>query len=188
MIAEIVGLGLDPGLEPKLERFFELFAKWNRRINLSGAGTGPALREQVADCLHVVPFLSAGERVVDVGSGGGLPVVVAALAQPMAQFVALEPVHKKHAFLRTAARELELANLLALPERFEEHLVRDFDVAMSRATFDLRDWLAFGAKLVHPGGRVIGFEAVRRADLDPVERHVYKIGEKPRAIVIRHRP
>jgi 16S rRNA (guanine527-N7)-methyltransferase len=168
-------------------RFIDLFEKWNRSINLSAASTRAEISSHVEDSLHVVPHLHAASRVLDVGSGGGFPVVIAALALPEVQFTALEPVHKKHAFLRTAARELALANLDARADRLEDHEGLDYDVAMSRATFDLKDWLAMGLERVRVGGLVLGFEAQTRTDLEGVERDVYTLDGKPRAIVIKRR-
>jgi 16S rRNA (guanine527-N7)-methyltransferase len=166
-------------------RFLDLFAKWNRSINLSAAATRPEISLHIEDSLHVVPHLRAASHVLDVGSGGGFPVVIAAIALPEVQFVALEPIHKKHAFIKTAARELGLANLEAFAERLEDHARADYDIAMSRATFDLADWLELGSKRVRAGGTVLGFEAVERPDLGVVERDAYTIDGKARAIVIR---
>lgn len=171
----------------RLEAFLDLFEKWNRSINLSAASTRAELREHLADSLHVVPVLSTAGSVLDVGSGGGFPVVIAAISLPAVSFVSLEPVHKKHAFLRTAARELGLSNLDARAERLEDHAARDYSAAMSRATFDLREWLEMGLERVQPGGIVLGFEAVPRSDLPPVTRHEYEIAGKRRAIVIARR-
>jgi len=167
--------------------FVDLFEKWNRSINLSAASTRGEIGSHVEDCLHVVPHLRGASTVLDVGSGGGFPVVIAALALPETRFVSLEPVHKKQAFLKTAARELGLPNLEARAERIEDHERRDYDVAMSRATFDLKDWLAMGLERVRPGGLVLGFEAQTRTDLENVERDPYTLDGKPRAIVIARR-
>lgn len=167
--------------------FLDLFEKWNRSINLSAASTRAELSDHLADSLEVVPLLAGARRVLDVGSGGGFPVVAAAIALPDVQFTSLEPVHKKNAFLKTCARELSLRNLTALCERLEDHPAHDYDAAMSRATFDLRDWLTMGLERVVAGGRVLGFEAVPRTDLPPVVRHVYEIAGKRRAIVIATR-
>jgi 16S rRNA (guanine527-N7)-methyltransferase len=166
-------------------RFLELFEKWNRSINLSGASTRAEISLHIEDSLHVIPHLRAASHVLDVGSGGGFPVVIAAMALPEVQFVSLEPIHKKHAFIKTAVRELGLANLDAFAERLEDHGRVDYDVAMSRATFDLADWLALGTKRVRTGGVVLGFEAIERTDLGPVERDAYTIDSKARAIVIK---
>lgn len=175
--------------EPALRSFITLFEKWNKSINLSAARTREELEHHIRDCLHVVPHLAIASSVLDVGSGGGLPVVIAALSLPEVSFTALEPVHKKHAFLRTAARELRLANLEAFATRIEDHDRRDYDAACSRATFDLGEWLSLGLTYVRPGGFVVGFEAVERTDLPvPIERHSYDLDDKTRAIVIARRP
>lgn len=180
--------GIDTARAAVLEQFLDLFEKWNRSINLSAASSRDELRTHVADSLQVVPLLHGFSRVLDVGSGGGFPVVVAAICLPACAFVALEPVHKKHAFLRAAARELGLTNLTALAMRVEDHEARDYDAAMSRATLDLRAWLDLGSRHVRPGGIVLGFEAVRRDDLPAqVERHEYVLDGKPRAIVVLRR-
>lgn len=169
----------------QLHRFADLFAKWNKRINLSGASSRDDIEDHVCDSLHVVPFLPTSGSVLDVGAGGGLPVVIAAICLPATQFTALEPIHKKHAFLRTVARELELVNLEAHARRIEDHPVRDYDVAMSRATFDLREWILRGLELVRVGGKVVGFEATERKDLPPpFERHVYELNDKRRRAII----
>ena len=178
-------LGIDASCATKLNSFITLFEKWNKSINLSAASSRGDLLGHVNDSLHVVPRLRASKRVLDVGSGGGFPVVIAAICLPGVEFVSLEPVHKKHAFLRTAARELGLANLEARAERLEDHPAADYDAAMSRATFDLREWLEAGAKRVVPGGVVLGFEAVRRDDLPSmVERDSYNIDGKSRSLVV----
>jgi 16S rRNA (guanine527-N7)-methyltransferase len=169
----------------KLDSFVDLFEKWNRSINLSAATTRTELLEHVTDSLEVVPYLEGRGRVLDVGSGGGFPVVIAAICLPAVQFTALEPVHKKHAFLRTAARELGLANLEAHARRLDDHDVRDYDAAMSRATFDLAEWLTRGSEFVVPTGVVLGFEAVPRDDLPPAaQRHSYELAGKQRAIIV----
>ncbi|HWO18383.1 MAG TPA: 16S rRNA (guanine(527)-N(7))-methyltransferase RsmG [Kofleriaceae bacterium] len=176
-------------IEPsKLAQFQDLFLQWNRRINLSAARTPDEVDAHVRDSLEAVPHLAGSLRVIDVGSGGGFPVLIAALALPALSFTALEPIHKKHAFLRTAARELGLSNLEALAQRVEDHARHDYDAATSRATFDLREWLLLGARLVRPGGLVLGFEATPRDDLPAqLERHAYELDGKRRAIVL-HRP
>lgn len=178
-------LSLESSLSRNLSAFVTLFEKWNRSINLSAASSRDEITEHLVDSLHVVPLLAGRGRVLDVGSGGGFPVVVAAICLPECSFTALEPVHKKHAFLRTAARELRLVNLEARAERLEDHGTRDYDAAISRAMFDLAEWLARGREYVAAGGIVLGFEAVERADLPPrVERSVYDLRGKRRAIVI----
>jgi 16S rRNA (guanine527-N7)-methyltransferase len=165
-----------------MDEFIGLFMKWNERINLSAASTREEVEEHIQDSRAVVPLVSG--RVLDVGSGGGFPVVVAAIERPDVRFVALEPNHKKHAFLREVTRTLSLSNLETRCERLEAHPDTSYDVAMSRATFDLLAWLEIGAKHCRAGGRVLGFEGLPRTDLPATARRIaYSVVPKQRAII-----
>jgi 16S rRNA (guanine527-N7)-methyltransferase len=185
-------LALPADLRAPLAAFATLFHKWNQRINLSASRDEAEIGLHVADCLHLVPFLRSAiaswrlqpAPVLDVGAGGGFPAVVVAICLPEAHVTALEPVHKKHAFLRTAARELALGNLTPLAERVETHARRNYAAATSRATLDLRDWLLLGLDRIEPGGSVFGFEATPRDDLPGgTARHPYLHQDRQRAIV-----
>jgi len=175
-------------IDGKLKEFRDLFLKWNDKINLSAAASASDVDAHIRDSSSVVAHLCEARTVIDVGAGGGFPVVVAAISLPDVLFTALEPVRKKHAFLRTAARELGLTNLDARAQRVEDHDARDYDVAMSRATFDLREWILLGLTLVRPGGFVIGFEATQRDDLPtPFTRHAYDLAGKTRSLILATR-
>jgi 16S rRNA (guanine527-N7)-methyltransferase len=190
----LASLRLPLGHEPQLHAFAALLLRWNRAINLSAARTELEIHDHIIDSLHAVPHLQAphlappASSILDVGAGGGLPAVVLAICLPGAHITALEPVHKKHAFLRTAARELDLANLDAFAVRLEDHPRDNYDAALSRATFDLREWLLLGLARVRPAGIVLGFEAVPRDDLPPAtRRYPYALESKARAIVALRR-
>ena len=197
LAAALAALGLPSTLEAPLLGYAALFQKWNQRINLSAARGSDELHDHIMDCLHLVPHLHALAataaastlRLLDVGAGGGLPAAVVAICRPDTHIIALEPVHKKHAFLRAVARELALPNLDARAERLEDHAHHDYAAATSRATFDLRDWLLLGLERVAPGGTVFGFEAIPRHDLPPgTQRYPYTHRGRGRAIVALPRP
>jgi 16S rRNA (guanine527-N7)-methyltransferase len=158
-----------------LTAYRDLLLRWNERVNLTAARTAEEVDAHVADCLRLLPHLPARGRLIDVGAGGGLPAVVIAIERPELAVTALEPTHKKHAFLRTAARELGLANLDPRAERWEDHAEREYDAATSRATFAIDRWLEIGATLVRAGGVVLGMEGSDRLDPLPpaVTRHPY---------------
>ncbi|HKE17550.1 MAG TPA: 16S rRNA (guanine(527)-N(7))-methyltransferase RsmG [Kofleriaceae bacterium] len=187
---DLPSAGVDPDLADKYVRYLILLSKWTATTNLVATSTSPRdlVVHHLADCLALIPHLGSARRVVDVGSGGGLPGVVLAIARPAIEVTALEPVHKKHAFLATARRELALTNLHPLPERDDDHRERPdfspYDVAVSRAVFALGDWLARGLHLVHSAGLVLAMEGRDRQVLPPrAIRHPYRLTDRDRAII-----
>lgn len=140
-----------------LARFGQLLMEWNARINLTGARTVDALvREHLPDAFAVASLLTEPCRLVDVGSGGGLPALPLAILRPTLRLTLVEPLSKKVAFLRTAVRELGLAGAVSIEARRAEELTpAAFDVAMSRATFAPEVWVRLAAGLVRPGGRIL---------------------------------
>ena len=124
-----------------------LFLRWNAKINLSAARSIELLDQHIADCVFVAGQMPTSGTLLDVGAGGGLPSVVIAICRPTLSVVALEPVHKKTAFLRTAARELGLGNFEAHAERMNDHARRDYDAAIAR-------WLG-ARELAAPCGEIL---------------------------------
>jgi len=174
----------------KLSAYVDLLLRWNAKINLTAARTVDDAMQHVIDCLAVVGHVPpTAVRLVDVGAGGGLPAVVIAILRPTLHVTAVEPIHKKHAFLRTAARELGLPNLNPIAARLEDLPDADWDVATSRATFALDEWLRDGVRLVRPGGWVLGLEGADEVALPPgAQRHPYPLSNRKRAIVSMQRP
>jgi 16S rRNA (guanine527-N7)-methyltransferase len=141
-----------------LTRYASLLLTWTARINLTGAVSLDDLAaEHLPDAFALASRLSGAGRIdaVDVGSGGGLPALPLAILCPNLTFQLVEPVAKKAAFLRTAVRELELSARVTIAIKRAEVLVpAAFDVAISRATLPPPAWIALGAQLVRPGGRI----------------------------------
>ena len=191
--AESLGVELDRAAIERLVGYLGLLGKWSRRINLVAGGTERDWVERhLVDSLAVLPHLRADDgRLIDVGSGAGLPGAVLAMARPALSVTSLEPIHKKHAFQSAVKRELGLVNFEPLAERVEQHLARtaatrDYDVAVSRATFAVEQWLERGAELVRAGGRVLAMEGRAVESLPPgVARHPYALGGRSRAILVR---
>lgn len=175
-----------PAATAPLERFVALFGTWNQRINLSAARTPDEIAQHVIDSLAVVPFLRDARRIVDVGSGGGFPGIIVSCCLPDKSVTLIEPIRKKTAFLSTAARELGLRRVTIEARRAEPALDRDYDAAMSRATFALEEWLALGQQLVRAGGVVLGMEGREQISLAARDsRHPYPLGDRDRAIIVR---
>src|SRR5438309_56463 len=120
-----LGVPLDHIAIDRLLAYLALLQRWNATYNLT-AVRDPAdmLVQHLFDCLAVVAPLArqAGDRgrLLDVGSGGGLPGVVVAAVCPEWQVVCVDSVGKKAAFVRQVAVELRLANLRAEHARVEQ--------------------------------------------------------------------
>jgi 16S rRNA (guanine527-N7)-methyltransferase len=165
-----------------LGRYGESLLRWNAHINLTAARSIDALvSEHFIDAFALARRLDRQARVVDVGSGGGLPAIPLALLRPSLAVELVEPIAKKAAFLRTAIRELGLGDRLAVRVTRGETLAteqpRSFDAGISRATLAPEKWLVLAARLVRPGGRVF---ALTTADAlpDRANREVYLDGRR----------
>jgi 16S rRNA (guanine527-N7)-methyltransferase len=158
------GGALPAGVAARLAAYLALLAKWNQTYNLT------AIREpermithHVLDALAVLPHLPprAGLRVLDVGSGGGVPGIPLAIARPTWHVVLLDSNHKKGAFVQQALIELSLVNAEAVVARVEDYApAAPFDVVISRAFADLATFAASSARHLAPGGRLIAMKGV----------------------------
>jgi 16S rRNA (guanine527-N7)-methyltransferase len=150
------GLPLDGAQVDALLRFGELLLEWSARINLTGARALDTLvSEHFPDAFALAATLDGPSRLVDVGSGGGLPAIPLVLLRPSLRATLVEPLAKKVAFLRTAVRELGLGNAVEVVQARAEALpAGTFDAAMSRATFAPAAWVRVARRLVGPGGRI----------------------------------
>ena len=112
-LAGKAGLGLDPQQTAQLNAYLDLLLAANQRMNLTRiTDRGEAEILHVADALTVLPHLPPkGHRLADVGSGGGVPGIVLAIARPDVQVVLIESTRKKADFLLAAATDLKLANV-----------------------------------------------------------------------------
>jgi len=155
--AEALGLQLATEQTGKLLDYVGLLDRWNRTYNLT-AVRDPAemLTQHVIDSLAALPALRrtlpGPKRVLDVGSGGGLPGVVWAIVEPTLDVTCVDSVGKKAAFIQQAALVLRLGNLRAEHARVERLQAPPFDVLTSRAFASLPDFVALTQTLAKPGG------------------------------------
>ena len=152
-----LGLLLDDGQIGQLLAYLDWIAKWNRVYNLT-AVRDPAemLTHHLLDSLAVIALLSrqrAGRaiRLLDVGSGAGLPGVVIAICCPDVQVDCVDTVAKKAAFIQQVAAALRLPNLRGLHARVES-LTDPYDVVSSRAFASLVDFTSWSRQALGQGG------------------------------------
>lgn len=139
-----------------LARYVALLQRWNRTYNLTAVrDEQEMLTQHLADCLAVVAPLQrfrAGGRLLDVGSGGGLPGVVLAVMAPAWQVTCCDTVGKKAAFVQQVAGALALPNLQSRHARVEQLCEAPFDVITCRAFSSLADLVRLTAPLLAETG------------------------------------
>lgn len=170
------GVTLIPGAADGLERYFQLLAKWNEKINLTAFRLQCGGSDESIDRLLIEPLVAAthiavsARLVVDVGSGGGSPAIPLKLMTPALQLRMVEAKTRKAVFLREAVRELGLRDVQVESSRFEELLARPElhetqDVVTLRAVrVEPRTLMSLQAFL-RPGGQLLLFRGAGGADL-----------------------
>ncbi len=159
-----LGFALDAHQQAQLAAYLALLAKWNKTYNLT-AIRDPArmVTHHVLDALAVLPHLpdTLQLRVLDVGSGGGIPGIPLAIARPQWHVAMVDPNHKKAAFLTQAVIELRLPNAAAHAARVEDlRGEAPFDVVISRAFADLATFAATSARHLAAHGILVAMKGV----------------------------
>ena len=172
-----LGLALSDAQIAQLLDFLALLQKWNKVYNLT-AVRDPAemLTHHLLDSLAAVPPLQRhlaglyeagvagqGARLLDVGSGGGLPGVVFAICCPGLDVSCVDTVAKKAAFLQQAAATLRLPNLHGIHARVET-LAGPFDVVSCRAFASLPDFTTWSRAALAQGGTWLAMKGKHPAD------------------------
>ncbi len=159
--ARALGLALTGQQTDQLLDYLALLQKWNRVYNLTAVrDPQDMLTHHLLDSLAAVaPLrrhatqagLAAPVRLLDVGSGGGLPGVVFAICCPEVDVSCVDTVAKKAAFIQQAAAALRLPNLHGIHARVES-LVGPFDVVSCRAFASLLDFTTWSRNALAPQG------------------------------------
>jgi len=154
--ARALGLALTSVQSEQLLAYGALILKWNKVYNLTALRDPDAvLTHHLLDSLAVVAPLArvwpGAGRLLDVGSGAGLPGVVIAVMRPDLEVHCLDAVAKKAAFVQQVAAELGVPNLRGIHARVEL-LEAQFDVISSRAFASLADFVSGSQKLLAPTG------------------------------------
>ena len=156
-----MGCPLAAEVRQQLLAYVVLLEKWNRTYNLT-AVRDPAemITKHILDSLAVLPQIK-GPRVLDVGTGAGLPGIPLALARPEWGFVLLDSNAKKTRFVTQACAELGLKNVEVVTTRVDKyHPEGKFDTLISRAFSAIADMLASTRHLCGQGGRFLAMKGV----------------------------
>lgn len=155
-----MGLHLSDAQQKQLLAYVHLLMKWNSTYNLT------ALREadriishHVLDSLSILPFIQDGKTLLDVGSGGGTPGILVAIARPNVSITLMDSNSKKTAFLRQAIVELGL-DAEVITGRVESLQNRSFDYITARAFAELSDFTQLTRHLLAPQGSWVAMKGV----------------------------
>jgi len=150
-------------LSATLGRFLVLLDRWNRTHALTALPPGARREELLLDAAALLPFLSElqpGSRVADLGTGMGSPAVVLALARPDLEILGVDASLKKLAFLRQAAMELPIPNLVTVHGRLEDLPSLGADWGTAKALAPLGSLAGWWARHGRPGAPFFALKGV----------------------------
>lgn len=174
-------LALTDGQLQRLIDYLGLLHKWNKAFNLTAVRDPQAMVSlHLLDSLSVVPHI-AGEALVDVGTGGGLPGVPLAIAFPDRHFTLLDSNGKKTRFLFQVKQALGLDNVTIVHSRVESYQPDStFDGVISRAFASVHLMIEGCKHLLNPDGHFYAMKGVfPQAELSEVEKHYIVVASHP---------
>jgi 16S rRNA (guanine527-N7)-methyltransferase len=160
-----LSLPLNDTQQQQLLTYLQWLHKWNKAINLTSI-TEPEqmLVKHLFDSLAVVPHLQ-GDRILDVGTGAGLPGIPLAIACPDKQFVLLDKTEKKTRFITQVAFAIGLKNLSVVTDRVENHQdTQGFSTIISRAVSSTAELIQNSRHLCSNGGRWLAMKSTNTAE------------------------
>jgi 16S rRNA (guanine527-N7)-methyltransferase len=154
---------LNPPYTPEqieqLLAFIKLIAKWNKAYNLTAVRNNEDMvRLHILDSLAILPHIE-GKRVIDIGTGAGLPGIPLAICLPEVEFVLLDSNAKKTRFVQQVILELKLKNVSVIHSRVEQYQPEQgFDTVTMRAFASLPDIMKLTAHLLSPNGVLLAMK------------------------------
>ncbi|QEP42535.1 16S rRNA (guanine(527)-N(7))-methyltransferase RsmG [Ectothiorhodospiraceae bacterium BW-2] len=170
--AETLGVEISARQQQQLLDYLQLLYRWNRTYNLTAiTDQSQAVSRHLLDSLAVVPHIEA-QRLLDVGSGGGLPGVVIAIMRPDMALTLLDSNSKKCRFLVQVKGELGLQRLNVLHSRLEHYSPEPrHDAIISRAFASLATMVRLCAPCLTPNGQLLAMKGrLEESELNELTR------------------
>ncbi len=172
-----MGLALTAAQMQLLVNYLALLCKWNRAFNLTAIrNEDEMVSRQLLDSLSILPFIE-GKKILDVGTGPGLPGIPLAVMLPQRKLTLLDSNGKKTRFVQQSKTELELTNINVINGRVEsEQQAGGYDTITSRAFSSLINFAEVAASLLAPGGRLVAMKGTLPEDeIRQLEQQGYAI-------------
>ncbi|BFM50136.1 16S rRNA (guanine(527)-N(7))-methyltransferase RsmG [Marinomonas sp. THO17] len=145
----------------RLVRYIAMLEKWNKAYNLTAIrDVEQMISLHLLDSLATLPYIT-GEKIIDVGTGPGLPGMVLAICYPDKEFTLLDSNGKKTRFLTQVKMELGMANVMVANERVEKHPQQgEYHHVISRAFASLQDMINWTLPLPKQSGNFLAMKGV----------------------------
>lgn len=179
------GLSLDDAQLAQFVAYRSMLQEWNQRLNLTAIDDPAGIQVRhfldALTCATVTGDLN-DQRLVDVGTGAGVPGLPLKILYPRLQLTLVESVTKKTRFLEALVQELGLTDVTILDERAEDVAQQEahreqYDWAMARAVAELRVLVEYLLPLCRPGGRVLAQKGESaRAEADDAAQAIEQLG------------
>jgi 16S rRNA (guanine527-N7)-methyltransferase len=160
------GITLSAAQLDQLQVYVDTLLLWNRKLSLvSQRDRRQIVDKHIADSLFAAGYCSAGEAIVDLGSGGGFPALPIAIARPAARVLLIESRGAKVSFLEEVCRVASIRNATVRHARIEA-LAREADqrsryqVATARGLATTAEIVSWARPFLAPGGRIIAMRSV----------------------------
>ncbi len=156
----------------QLHQYLQLLVKWNRTYNLTSVRDElEMVTLHLLDSMVVAPYINA-PRMLDVGSGGGMPAIVLAILHPDQHWTLCDTAGKKARFLNQVKIELKLANVEVIHGRVEQ-AVGQFDGISSRAFATIKNMYDWSNHLLAANGRYYALKGKDPIDeISEVDKHL----------------
>ena len=163
---ESLGLRLQQSQFDQLLEYLWLLQKWNKVYNLTAIDQPERmLSHHLLDSLSLVPVLEGGNRLLDVGSGAGLPGIPLAIALPETLWIMLDSNARKTRFIRQAIAHCGLKNAQVVQSRVQDYYAPDsLDFIVSRAYAPLAEFCDSVAHLIGPNTRLVTMKTGLKAE------------------------
>ncbi|MDD2897923.1 MAG: 16S rRNA (guanine(527)-N(7))-methyltransferase RsmG [Desulfuromonadaceae bacterium] len=160
--AELLGMKISKKEIEALECYATELKKWNSKVNLTSITKDKDIAiKHFIDSISLAQFITVGDRVLDIGSGAGLPIIPLKILMPEVPMVSVDAVAKKIHFQRHVIRTLNLQNIEAFHARIEDlqnthsHY---FTVITSRAFTRLDRFVSLASPLLVENGMLIAMK------------------------------
>jgi 16S rRNA (guanine527-N7)-methyltransferase len=180
-------------LEP-IARYLDLLDHWSRTHALTSLEKEERFEELILDSAALLPFLlelEAHSRVIDFGTGMGIPAVLIALARPDLEVIALDKSHKKISFVRQAALELGLPNLVPMVGRSEALPALQAHAGVAKAVGPLELLAGWWRRHGRPGAPFLALKGPQGAWAAPdgftLQTHPYRLPSRGERVVVELR-